>query len=276
MLVLAPPSTAPVRVGLWGCGNVGSQIGEGLRAGRGGNTDVVGVLARSRSSRLLKLADGLGAVACTSLDELLELRPQVVVEAASADGLAELGPRIINAGADLIALSPSCFIRPEVEAAFRAAVEQTGRAVYLPAGSADGLELMLAARCDELKSVRLTITWLPGPRTPAYTGDGGPEEIFAGSVREGNQRFKHALNFTVAVALAGLGLDRTELRIQLDPTAPCTFYELEADGGAAGLRARVELRQRVRLASFSAVETLARLRSRPISSSAAWLPGGPV
>ena len=166
MLVFAPPSTAPVRVGLWGCGNVGRQIGEGLRAGRGGNADVVGVLARSRSSRLLELADGLGAVPCTSLDELLELRPQVVVEAASPDSLAELGPRIIHAGADLIALSPSCFIRPEVEAAFRAAVAQSGRAVYLPAGSADGLELMLAARCDELMSVRLTITWLPSPRIP--------------------------------------------------------------------------------------------------------------
>jgi hypothetical protein len=42
------------------------------------------------------------------------------------------------------------------------------------------------------------------------------------------------------------------------------------------LRARVELRQRVRLASFSAVETLARLRARPIPSGAAWLPGAPV
>jgi aspartate dehydrogenase len=276
MLVFAPPSTAPVRVGLWGCGNVGRQIGEGLRAGRGGNADVVGVLARSRSSRLLELADGLGAVPCTSLDELLELRPQVVVEAASPDSLAELGPRIIHAGADLIALSPSCFIRPEVEAAFRAAVEQSGRAVYLPSGSADGLELMLAARCDELRSVRLTITWLPSPRTPAYTGDGGPQEIFSGSVREANQQFKQALNFTVAVALAGLGMDRTELRIQLDPTALCTIYELEADGGPLSLRARIELRPRGRLASFSAVETLARLRAHPIPSGAGWLPGAAV
>ena len=120
----------------WACGVAG------MSAGRSARGCALGVAAMPTWSACLPGAARRGCWSwpmgsarwpCTSLDELLELRPQVVVEAASADGLAELGPRIIHAGADLIALSPSCFIRPEIEAAFRAAVEQS-RAGGLPAG----------------------------------------------------------------------------------------------------------------------------------------------
>src|SRR5947207_12983845 len=100
-----PRRTRVLRLGLWGCGNVGRQIADGCLAGFSGEVEVIGVLARGRSDRLIETAASLGAWACTSLEELLALGLDVVIEAASGAGLAELGPRILEAGIDLIALS---------------------------------------------------------------------------------------------------------------------------------------------------------------------------
>ena len=260
MLTIARPAEEPIRVGLWGCGDLGKQVAEGVRAGQAGNVRVVGVLARRRSPDLLETAASLGAEPCTGLDELLRLRPSVVLEVARAAALAELGPQILLAGVDLIALSPSCLYQEEVEARFRQAVQASGRSLMIPSASADGVDLLLANRRDELRSVRLTITWRPTDELPPYTGRGEPQEVFSGTAREAGRLYPRALNFVVTTALAGLGLDRTRVRIQLDPSARCTRYILEVDAAATSLRSEVELRRptghRGRLAALSGLQLL--------------------
>ena len=263
MLTIGPRGTAALEIGLWGCGSIGRQVAEEIAAGRGGNVRVVGVLARPTSEGLQECAELVGAQPCTSLDALLALRPRVVLEAASAEGLAELGPRILEAGLDLIALSPSCLFDAAVEARFRQAVERSGRTLMIPAASAAGVDFLLANRDDELRSVRLTITWHPSPRVPPYTGSGEPQEMFVGTARGAGQYSPRTLNFVVTLALAGLGLDRTDVRIILDPQATHTSYRLELDARTTGLQAEVELRRpagrRGRTAALSALATLRQL-----------------
>jgi aspartate dehydrogenase len=262
MLGIGPRPGRPLRLGLWGCGTVGGQIAEGLRAGQGGNVQVVGVLARSASERLSETAGSLGAQACTSLEALLELRPEVVLEAATAQALAELGPGMVEAGVTLVALSPVCLAEPEVEARFRAAAEAGGGRLLLPPGSADGIEFLRAVRTDELRSVRLRVFWKPTSQHP-YSGSGEPQEIFAGSAREAARRFPRTTNFVVALALAGLGLEATAVQVLLDPGAENTHYELEAVAAGGELRAAVQLRrptgQSGRLAALSGLEAIRQL-----------------
>ena len=263
MLTIGPRVKEPLPVGLWGCGELGKQVAEGVRAGRAGNVRVVGVLARRRSPDLLETAAGLGAEPCTDLDEFLRLGPSVVLEVARAAGLAELGPTIVERGVDLIALSPSCLFEEEVEARFRRAADASGHSLLIPSASAVGVDMLLANRRDELRSVRLTITWRPNEELPPYTGNGEPQEVFAGSAREVGRRFPRHLNFVITIALAGLGLDGTEVRIQLDPEARSTRYRLEVDAAASGLRAEVELRRptarRGRTAVLSGLQMLRQL-----------------
>lgn len=263
MLRIGPRTKEPPRVGLWGCGEVGKQIAEGIRAGRAGDVRVVGVFARRRSPDLLETAAGLGAEPTTDLGALLQLRPSVVLEAARAAPLAELGPTILEAGVDLIALSPSCLFDEEVEARFQRAADASGRTLVVPSASAVGIDLLLANRRDDLRSVRLTITWRPNDELPPYTGSGEPQAVFVGSAREVGRRFPRHLNFVITIALAGLGLDGTEVRIVLDPGARSTRYLLEVEAAATGLRAEVELRrptaQRGRTAVLAGLQTLRQL-----------------
>jgi aspartate dehydrogenase len=263
MLTIGPPAAEPLAVGLWGCGSIGQQIAEQVAAGQGGRVRIVGVLARETSAGLAECAALVGAQPCTSLDALLRLGPKVVLEAASAEGLAEQGPAILEAGVDLIALSPSCLFDAAVEARFRAAVRKSGRTLLIPPASAVGVDHLLANRDDELRSVRLIITWHPNPRVVPYSGQGEVQEVFVGTAREAGRLHPRTLNFVVTIALAGLGLDRTEVQIRLDPRATQTSYRLVLDAATTGLQAEVELRRpdgrRGRTAALSALATLRQL-----------------
>jgi aspartate dehydrogenase len=165
-------------------------------------------------------------------------------------------------GVDVIGLSPACLLDPAVEARFAAAAAASGRRLLIPPGSADGVETLLAARRDNLRSARLTLYWKPTPQNP-YTGQGEPQEIFVGTAREAGLKYPLNANFVVALARAGLGLDRTEVRINLDRDAENNHYLLEAIADGVELRAAVQLRRPSgrsgRMAALSGIEALDQL-----------------
>jgi len=59
---------------------------------------------------------------------------------------------------------------------------------------------------------------------------GEPLVIYRGPVREGAAKYPQNVNISAAVALAGLGLDRTELMIVADPTIDIHYVEIQAEG----------------------------------------------
>jgi aspartate dehydrogenase len=63
-----------------------------------------------------------------------------------------------------------------------------------------------------------------------------PLVIYEGSVREGAARYPQNVNISAAVALAGLGLDRTWLTIVADPTIRTHVIEIEAEGSFGSFR----------------------------------------
>jgi len=266
MQVLSPLNRRPVRVALWGCGHVGGQLAEGIVDGYGGNVTLCAVWGRTKSDQLLKIAASLEARPCTDLDAVLATSPELMVQASTAASLAEFGPRILEAGVDLIALSPACLCDPVVEDQFRQVTQATGRRLWIPSGSADGIEWLLATRHDKLGSVHLTVTWPSTDEFPEYSGSGEPQEVFAGTARQAAKAFPHMLNFVVAIGLAGLGLDKTSVLVQIDPTVHNICYRLEAKAWATDFRTEVVLRRpdnrRGRLASLSGLAALRLLSVR--------------
>jgi aspartate dehydrogenase len=57
-----------------------------------------------------------------------------------------------------------------------------------------------------------------------------PTVIFEGSAREGAATYPQNVNISAAVALAGIGLDRTRLTIVADPTIDTHVIEVRARG----------------------------------------------
>jgi aspartate dehydrogenase len=84
-------------------------------------------------------------------------------------------------------------------------------------------------------------------------------------VREGAARYPQNVNISAAVALAGLGLDRTELTIVADPTIQSHVIEIVAEGAFGSFRfcedvlPTVENPKTGRLVAMAVIKTIRQL-----------------
>ena len=105
-------------------------------------------------------------------------------------------------------------------------------------------------------------------KPPAGFGLGSidaPRTLFEGPAREAVARYPKNVNVAAAVALAGLGFDRTRVRVVADPALTENTHTIEARGAFGSLRFRVENRPfpdhpaTSRLAALAAVALVRRL-----------------
>jgi aspartate dehydrogenase len=221
-----------VRVGLIGLG----AIGRALQASLVPDDDIVLVGAlvanptRARSHNT--------TFVCSSMEELLALKPEVVVEAGGHDALRCHGPSILRAGIDLLMVSVGAFADPKVESAIaESACAGNSRAVVV-SGAIGALDAIAAARVGGLSRVTHTTrkparALLPPDEAQALRE---PRELFRGTAREGALRFPESINVAAAVSLAGLGLDRTEVCVVADPSVDRNQHEVIAVGTFGELR----------------------------------------
>jgi aspartate dehydrogenase len=259
--------------GLIGFGRIGQRISARL-AGRADAPRLVAVLVRPADAGAARAA-APDAHIFTDLDAFVEARPLVAVECASAATLADIGPRLLRAGVDLIPLSLTALCDPAVEAAvLGAAADGPGR-LEVPPGAVGTLDLLAAAREEGLE--RVVYRQLKSPamwaRTPAadlcdLAAVRGRTVILSGSVREVAARFPRNLNVSVGVALAGLGLDRTAVEVVADPALSETAHELDLDAGPGSARLRLSGRpvgpdgDPVDYTTFGVLRLLLRRRAR--------------
>lgn len=237
-------SSAEQGFGLIGFGRIGRRIA--ARMAREARAPLLAALLVHPADASAARDAAPDAAICTDADDFLARPIAVAVECASAAALAALGPRVLRAGVDLIPLSLTALCDPAVEAALlEAAAEGAGRLEIAP-GAVGTLDLLAAARHDRLE--RVVYRQLKSPamwsRTPAaalcdLAAVRVRTVILSGSVREVAARFPRNLNVSVGVALAGLGLDRTEIEVVADPALSETAHELDVDAGPGSARLRL-------------------------------------
>jgi aspartate dehydrogenase len=200
-----------IRYGIVGYGRIGQRLAARLPG-------AVAILTRSSRA---------------GLAEFLQQRPQVVVECASRQALAELGPAVLAAGCDLVPLSLTALADPAVEQRLRLAADDGPGRIEIPPGAIGTLDLLATAREDGLarvvyRQLKSPAMWQLIAAAPARLESIRERTvILRGSVRALAQRFPDNLNTAVGVALAGLGLDRTEAELIADPAISETAHELE-------------------------------------------------
>jgi predicted dehydrogenase len=115
-------STAPLSVGIVGCGLVGRK-----RAAAVGRDRVVAV-HDARPEPMRELAAEAGAVACGTLDDLLAHVPDVVVVATTHDAIADVACAALAAGSNVLVEKPAGRTLADVQR-IAAAAGASGRSV---------------------------------------------------------------------------------------------------------------------------------------------------
>ena len=223
---------AVVRLGVIGYGAIGREVVCAWRRGDlGPRIELAAVLVR-------RPREDAGDVPITSDPEhFLAARPDAVLECAGHQAVRAHGVRCLEAGADLVLTSIGALTDDSLREKLAAAAEASGRRVIIASAGIGALDILAGAAVGGLDRVAMTVRKDPsawyGTEAEALCDLGALSEplvLFDGPVREGACRYPQNVNIAAAVALAGIGLDRTRLFIIADPTITTHVVEIEAEG----------------------------------------------
>jgi aspartate dehydrogenase len=201
---------------------------------------------------------------------LLTYQPDVVVEAGGHAALKAHGPAVLRAGVDLLMVSIGALAEPEVECAIDHAARDGQAQAIVVSGAIGALDAIASAAVGGLE--RVTHTTRKPPRSLLPADEAAqlrePRELFRGSARQGALLFPESINVAAAVSLAGIGLDRTEVRVVADPRVERNQHEVVAQGAFGELRFEIknvpsdDNPKTGRLVAMSVVHALRRRRAR--------------
>lgn len=243
-----------IRVAVMGCGKLGSIIARGIRDGKVENCQLVGVFSRSMESAG-RLAEECGCAGCTKLEDLLALKPDYILEAATGEALMEHGVRCLQAGSHLICLSVGALSNEDFFRQAEMAAREHGVKLVAASGVIGGLDLAGAAlMAGDLQGV-LTKYHYAGAKSQL-------PERYDGSAREAIEMSPRHLNIAVAAGLACGSLNKTRMRLDVVPPEKQTGFTLELSGafGSASICCNRAGRGPA-LAAYSALAILKRMIS---------------
>lgn len=223
-------STQNPRIGLIGFGAVGSYVYEQLATRPELGLDVAFVCdpvsEKTRSlPRELILPDLAG---------FAERRPDLIVEMASASVTRECGVAILEQ-TDYMPLSTTALADAVLFDRLLDTAHANGHCLFVPHGAAVGVENLHECR-DLWDDVRVVMRKNPRnldfSNVPEWKGRTISEEtmLYDGPTRGLCRLFPRNVNSHAAVALAGIGFDRTHSVLIADPAIDVSIIEIEARG----------------------------------------------
>ena len=265
-------ATGEQGIGLLGCGAIGRGLAAAVDGGKVPGAALVAVFdqdgdaARGLAARL----EGSPATPAT-LEDMLALEDvDMVAEAASQDAVRRYGEAVLSHGKDLLVMSTGALLDGGLLSRLADLSRETGCRVFAPSGAVGGIDAIRASR-DELEEVTLTTRKHPDTLVDVTATSRTPEEavtsarvVFEGNALEAVKRFPFNINVASVLSLAGIGPERTQVRIIADPDAGGNNHEIYARGRSGTLRFTMENvphpdnPMTSHLALLSAIETLRR------------------
>jgi aspartate dehydrogenase len=234
------------RVGMIGFGAIGRSIARLWETLPAHSFVLAGVCAHSWQASDTRRALPTGTQLCTDVEQLLALRPNCVIEAAGHRVIAGHGSRILRSGCSIYLLSVGSLADEELRNALLNAAKEGGSQILVPAGALAGFDGLLALVGDGLNSVKYTSTkpceaWRGTAAAQMYDLDQltQPTVIFRGNAGEAARLYPKNANVAAAVALAGVGFDRTLVELIADPGARGNSGSIEAVSRSSTLKLSV-------------------------------------
>ena len=234
-----------MRVGLLG----GGVIARLFLENRSGDVEVVAIAGRSEASRGKALAREFGVPFVIGVQPLVAARPEIVIEAASHDAVREHVERLLSAGIAVIVLSGGALCDDALRSRLERAARERRAALYVPSGGVGGLDALKAACAAGVDEVSIAVTkppaaWKGIPYVERMKIDldrlGGPVTLFEGTAREGVPHFPANVNIAAVLSLAGIGFDRTRLKVVADPALMFNTHFITIRGRTGTIELRFE------------------------------------
>jgi len=229
-----------LRVGLVGCGAIGSSLARYILSDFRENARLVGSydVDRKKTYTLAKTCKNPGLVAL-KLEDLIK-RSDLIIEATKIDSAFAIAKKVILGSCNIMVMSVGGILGHYRE--LKKMAQKKGVRIFIPSGAISGIDGLKAASCGKIKKVTLTTT--KPPEAFAAVGyvlkkkinldDIRQEKVlFEGSALSALKAFPKNINVCATLSLAGIGPKKTRVRIVASNKTSRNIHQvvIESDSG---------------------------------------------
>jgi aspartate dehydrogenase len=198
-------------VGIIGCGAIGTLIAEAVEKGIVPCDRLI--LCDIDRSKAEKLKGRLRTpVTVTDVEEMIRLRPAVIVEAASQQAAREYTKKIVAENVELIVMSVGALLDMGIKS----------DRIHISSGAIGGLDAISSANLAGVEEVVLTTRKNPGVLDLA---DEQEKVVYEGDAQEAARRFPREMNVAATLALT-VKPEKVRVRIISDPRVHRNVHEI--------------------------------------------------
>lgn len=223
------------RLALLGAGRLNEIVANALKDGYLPEYELVGVMGNNKE-KTQTFAERHQCVACTTIEELMDLKPDFTAEAASPQAVRDYSERVLESGSHLVVITVGAFADEDLYRRVKETAGKNGTKVYIASGAVGGFDVLRTAAL--MSPIKATMT---SKKTPAslfysplfkeqYLHNTEPEQAFSGSTKEAIETLPFHYNVAVATALASAGPEETTLNIDVVPNFRGDEYKIVIEG----------------------------------------------
>lgn len=238
-------SERQLRVVIIGWGAIARRIASLLTDRVQSQVCLVGIALREGSVPSAPLPEGVPVIRGAGA-----LKPGIadlIVEAAGREAVSEWGEAALKAAPKFAIASASALTDDRLLKHLIALAERTGGQILLPPGALAGMDALSAASLLKLDDVEHVIAKPPsawkGTRAEDFCDLVDLQEattFYNASARETAAAFPKNANVAVIAAFAGVGLDKTRIRLVADPALKRNSHAVHASGAFGHLDVKIE------------------------------------
>jgi aspartate dehydrogenase len=201
------------KVGLIGCGAIGTVLAEAIQRGLVVCDELVVFDTDSAKSQKLKRNLQFKVKIASSVDELLAAKPKVIVEAAGQQAVRDYYDKLAASNAQVIVMSTGALLILNAE----------NPNIHYPAGAIGGLDAIAAAANAGIDEVTLT-----SRKNPKALSKTNTEEtvVYEGTAKEAARLFPREMNVAATLALTVKPV-KVKVRVVSDPAVTRNTHEIQ-------------------------------------------------
>lgn len=200
------------KVGIIGCGAIGTLIAEAVERGLVTCDELILYDQDAEKAEKLKTATRFPVTVVSSLEEMLKLKPKVIVEAASQQAAREYIERIVSADIDLIVMSTGALLDLNVQ----------NNKIHVPSGAVGGLDALASAVLAGIDEVVLTSRKNP---KAFKLNNKEPQIVYEGSAEEAARLYPREMNVAATLALT-VKPSKVKVQVVSDPAVQRNTHEI--------------------------------------------------
>lgn len=226
------------RIALIGFGTIGKEVARGLREQTGYQ---LAALCRRADARLDAGIERLG-----TFQALRQWQPDLVVEAAGQQAVHDYAACVLRAGIPFLVSSVGALADQAYVAHLRNVADTARTRVLVPSGAVASLDYLRAIRNDPAADVtyesrKPVAAWTAELQAAGHDPSTLSHEVmlYEGPADTAARKYPKNLNVAATLALAGVGMDRTRVRVVADPAATGNQHVLHVTSAAGSLQTQL-------------------------------------